>query len=344
MDENGQILLSICLPTYNRAELIKKQLSFIMEEALPFVGSKIEILVSNNASPDDTGQVITDISAKIGKDLFRYFNQTHNIGAVQNVHFLVGKASGKYVWVVGDDDILRPGTVGRVIGLLERYGKDELGAVFLGIVDDYKREHLREGEILWDELKIAGQRFGLLRYDRENAGDYEFRGPYGDLLFITRSIVLREAWLRVSAEPAYKNLDTAPFAAHLLAIRNRAFYVDEQVSVYMSVARATWSHKAAELSSIENMLCFLSLHRVGIPEAEAGQIINSFLLSTSNWVHAFHPKLSFNPGVIARFVWLVTKEGYLLSFLVGLTRGFARYLHNRLRLLWEKNREEAVRE
>ncbi len=329
MENSSNVLLSICLPTYNRAAHIKRQLSFIVEEALPYLGARIEVLVSNNASTDNTDFEIKNIQ-KMGR--FFYFIQAENLGALRNMHYLVKNATGKYVWIVGDDDILKPGIVERVIGLLEQHQKERLGAVFLGTIDDCARENLIDGIVQWESIEPQGERFGLMRYERENTKIYEFDGPFGDLLFITRSIVLKEAWSQVATIAAYDNLETAPFAAHLLAIRDRTFYVDKQVSVYMTMAQNTWSSKAAEVASIQMLRCFLCLRYLGFSKNEMRQIIIAYLGNARTWIYPFHPKLCFNFKVIVGFSWMIVKNGYLFPFLEGLGRGFFRYLGNRLRI------------
>lgn len=325
----AQILLSICMPTFNRAPHIERQLSFIVKEARPYLGCEIEILVSNNASSDETDRVIREIASEAG-DVFSYTLQSENIGAICNMVSLIKKARGRYVWVVGDDDILRPGVVARVVGLLKQYENDGLGAVFLGAINDYKRENLIGGAVQWENLTNNGKAFGLMSYDRENMQDYEFHGLFGDLLFITRSIVLREAWLQVAATPAYNCLETTPFAVHLFSIRDRAFFVDEQISIYMTMATNTWLHKAAEVASVDFFQSFLSFRDLGFSESEVKQIATAFLSVGTTWIAPFHPKLAFNPAVIAKFSWMVARNGYLIPFLKGLSRGIGRYLSNHL--------------
>lgn len=52
-------LLSIAIPTYNRASVLTLCLDTILAQADPF-GEEIEILVSNNASTDQTAAIIQD--------------------------------------------------------------------------------------------------------------------------------------------------------------------------------------------------------------------------------------------------------------------------------------------
>jgi len=54
-------LLSICIPTYNRAECLKESL----KKMIPVCSeNNIQICVSDNASPDDTPKVMAGFTRK----------------------------------------------------------------------------------------------------------------------------------------------------------------------------------------------------------------------------------------------------------------------------------------
>ena len=53
-------LLSICIPTYNRAGILKKTLEAIVAEEVFYDGNDIEITISDNASTDETQKVAED--------------------------------------------------------------------------------------------------------------------------------------------------------------------------------------------------------------------------------------------------------------------------------------------
>ena len=50
-------LVSICIPTYNRVEQLKITMESIMAQP-EFREGKVEIVISDNASDDDTGKTI----------------------------------------------------------------------------------------------------------------------------------------------------------------------------------------------------------------------------------------------------------------------------------------------
>jgi abequosyltransferase len=112
-------LLTIGIPTYNRAEYLDGLLATIQEQTQG--ESRVELLVSDNASADGTDSVVETYQAR-GLAI-RYIRNNTNIGPDRNILQCYQEAAGKYVWIFSDDDILAPGTLKRVLNalLLEVY-------------------------------------------------------------------------------------------------------------------------------------------------------------------------------------------------------------------------------
>ncbi len=103
-------LLSICIPTFNRADRLELLLENLARECSPFL-DRIEIVVSDNASPDHTETVVRNSTLPI-----IYGRNARNIGFGGNLlNVTAALASGEYVWVIGDDDLILPGGVQRII-------------------------------------------------------------------------------------------------------------------------------------------------------------------------------------------------------------------------------------
>ncbi len=104
-------LLTIAIPTYNRARCLERLLAVLREE---IEGEpRVELLVSDNASTDGTGALVEAYRA--GGAAIRYIRNAENIGPDRNILQCFNRANGKYVWIFGDDDIMAPGTVHRVL-------------------------------------------------------------------------------------------------------------------------------------------------------------------------------------------------------------------------------------
>jgi len=109
------MLLSICIPTYNRSQYLQSCLNSILCQLDEDMD--IEIIISDNDSSDDTEKISRPYltNAKL-----KYFKQSSNIGATKNFLKLVEKyAQGEFCWIVGDDDFLKQGALKEVIKLLE---------------------------------------------------------------------------------------------------------------------------------------------------------------------------------------------------------------------------------
>lgn len=116
----SQPLLSICIPTYNRKDLLRVCLdSIFLQVTGTEMASAIEVVVSDNASADSTGQLIKDYQNRHPE--LKYFRNSENIGGDLNLANSVVKATGKYAWYLGDDDALAPGVLKYVLGILQKF-------------------------------------------------------------------------------------------------------------------------------------------------------------------------------------------------------------------------------
>lgn len=104
--------LSICIPTYNRAKYLRQLLDSIARQPL----EGVEVVVSDNASSDDTEQLLQEYSEKIGRLVVHRWDK--NAGADRNYLKVVELASGEYCWLMGSDDIVPEGAIAKVISLL----------------------------------------------------------------------------------------------------------------------------------------------------------------------------------------------------------------------------------
>lgn len=91
-------LVSILIPTFNRAMLLKRAVESVLKQDYP----NIEIIISDNASEDNT----TDIVNSFSSEKIKYIKREKNIGAVLNGIEGYKNVSGKYYMLLCDDDYL----------------------------------------------------------------------------------------------------------------------------------------------------------------------------------------------------------------------------------------------
>lgn len=117
-------ILSLCLPTYKRSRCIGEQLKRLSTlDASIF--EQIEVIVSDNCSPDDTQQVI---ESYIGRFPFTYIRNSENIGPDANFLQCMQKANGQYIWLLGDDDYI---LTEKLPVLLDDLNKGDYGLVHI---------------------------------------------------------------------------------------------------------------------------------------------------------------------------------------------------------------------
>jgi glycosyltransferase involved in cell wall biosynthesis len=112
-------MLSLCIPTFNRCNKLSEFL-LSLDKINKENANKIEICISNNASTDNTNEVL---NAWKSKNLNRYIkiniNQNlENLGATQNIIKLLNFTTQKYVLFSGDDDIVNSTEIEILLNLL----------------------------------------------------------------------------------------------------------------------------------------------------------------------------------------------------------------------------------
>lgn len=134
MEEKEQPILSILIPTYNGAsKYIVDVLDFVVKGISLCDSGEIEVVVSNNASTDDTEEFLKRFETY---PFFRHYLNRENIGFARNIILLTDTyARGKYGWVIGDDDLIAPQSIPFIINTLKSGNVDYLSLGFKFIND-----------------------------------------------------------------------------------------------------------------------------------------------------------------------------------------------------------------
>ena len=103
--------LIIYIPTYNRLSKLDNCLKIISREIKGYE-SRVKVFVSNNGSTDGTLEFLKNLK----KDWLTFQSHENNQEAFLNV---IGAfdlhLKGKFVWIVGDDDYLMPGSIAELL-------------------------------------------------------------------------------------------------------------------------------------------------------------------------------------------------------------------------------------
>src|SRR5258706_10601165 len=125
--------LSICIATYNRAGLLRETLTHLRDVC----DDDVEIVVSDNCSPDDTQDVVSSFAGRFRH--FRAIRQAINRGALPNFAAAMSLARGKYLYPLADDDQIHMQGLQKAISIMEGCPK------IVGVFGQYE-EWIRSAE------------------------------------------------------------------------------------------------------------------------------------------------------------------------------------------------------
>jgi len=108
------MILSICIPTYNRHEHLSNCLNSIV---ISSQNKKIdfEVCISDNCSDENTEELIKPFEEKIK---IKFNRNNKNIGTMANMFKVVSMAEGEFSWIIGNDDLLLPNTLEKLDNLI----------------------------------------------------------------------------------------------------------------------------------------------------------------------------------------------------------------------------------
>lgn len=102
-------LVSICIPTYNGASFIAEA----MASAIIQDYSNLEIIVSDDASSDDTLSIIESFKTQTKIPISIHHHEPNGIGA--NWNHCIAKAQGDYIKFLFQDDVLLPTCISTMV-------------------------------------------------------------------------------------------------------------------------------------------------------------------------------------------------------------------------------------
>jgi glycosyltransferase involved in cell wall biosynthesis len=133
--------LTVLMPTFNRAHLLKKAINSVLEQSY----KNIIVKVFDNASTDSTESLVGGISSK--DDRVEYYCHASNIGMLANFKFAFSKINTPFFSILTDDDLIEKNCYSTAINLLNKH--PEIMFVVMGtlIVDENMRLVSRESPI-----------------------------------------------------------------------------------------------------------------------------------------------------------------------------------------------------
>jgi glycosyltransferase involved in cell wall biosynthesis len=118
MDVVFQPKVSICIPNYNYGQY----LSQAIESALSQTYENLEIIITDNASTDNSMQVLEQYRSNPKVKIFR---NAETVSIAENHNMAFSHATGDYICLLSSDDLLLPKFVERTLKVYEKYDGDQ---------------------------------------------------------------------------------------------------------------------------------------------------------------------------------------------------------------------------
>ena len=161
--------VSIIIPTYNRADL----LSYTIESALQQDYPNIEVIISDNASTDNTSEMIKQYQ---DDERFKYFRNEKNLGMVPNQKKgLFDYATGDWAVVLDSDDFFIDNSyISKVMNLINKNNDIILVHANCRILNDntgyYKDTNKQLPDVVDGKWMFINYKYpargGLVNYDK----------------------------------------------------------------------------------------------------------------------------------------------------------------------------------
>ena len=212
-----QPTVSILIPTYNRAAFVRAAI----QSALAQTYSDIEIVVLDDASPDETPQVV----AEFEDARLRLVRHPRNLGIVENWRAGLENARGEFFCFLHDDDTFEPQFVEKLLAPLQENPQLIVAFCDHWIMDEAGQRDPQRSQAASDYFKRSALEAGIIAdFARTALVDYSL--PVGAALF--RRSMVKTSFLD---ERARGSIDMYLFLGCVLTGLT-AFYVPERLMNY----------------------------------------------------------------------------------------------------------------
>lgn len=129
--------ISIGIPVYNGAKFIRETLDSLLSQTF----TDFELIISDNASSDDTEIICREYANKDGR--IKFIRQQVNLGAKANYQFVLESAIAQYFMWAQSDDVYSPNWLDILFNYLES-NKESVGVVGKVKITDESLQVIRE--------------------------------------------------------------------------------------------------------------------------------------------------------------------------------------------------------
>jgi glycosyltransferase involved in cell wall biosynthesis len=224
-------LVSIGLPVFNGARFLKQALDSLLGQSF----SNIEMIISDNASTDDTEAICRAYAAMDAR--VQYYRQTVNIGAPHNWNYVAKQARGKYFKWSSGNDFCSPDMVKKCIAVMdekpevvlcygrtclvdEETGRQEEYAHDIAVIDPLPHKRFKT---LCRTLALNNAQSGLIRTEALRRTRYDRPYPSGDIVLMAE-LALQGQFVLLPDVLLYRRIGQNTFSSLQSAADTQQFF------------------------------------------------------------------------------------------------------------------------
>ncbi|HEX9489501.1 MAG TPA: glycosyltransferase [Stellaceae bacterium] len=237
---SGPPLVSVVIPTYDRPAYLRLVVASVLGQTYPH----LEIIVQDNASQQDPAVIL----AEFNDPRLRLARNARTIGQTANFLAGIARATGKYIALLGDDDVWQPDFIATLVAPMEADPQIVVAFCDHDIIDS-------DGRLDAEKTEEVTRRFG-----RHAIGDGAHR-PFADIALLYRAIcVVSGALIRAdgidwSLVPCELPYWSDIFIAYLLAASGgRCWYTSRRLMQYRYHPTQVMRHHGARPTYAQWML------------------------------------------------------------------------------------------
>ena len=146
--EGQEALISVIIPTYNRAHLLGRSIQSVLAQTY----GNLELLIIDDCSGDNTGEFVKGLS----DERIRYYRNEQNMGPAASKNKGISLAKGEFLAFQDDDDVWKPEKLARLMEVWKREGNEETGMIYHEMQEKESAEFIppRELPLEWKSGEI----------------------------------------------------------------------------------------------------------------------------------------------------------------------------------------------
>ena len=143
--------VSIIIPCYNQGRYVKEAIESVYSQTY----KNIEIICVNDASSDDSAEIIQALSEEGSLPSFSFINHAENKGVVATRNEAIGIATGEYILPLDADDTIEPTYIEKAVKVLDE--NPDIGIVYCWVNNFGK--YMNSNVTRWKDFDVSDELF-----------------------------------------------------------------------------------------------------------------------------------------------------------------------------------------